>query len=520
MMDTMMDTMKTQRDPRFQMSKFQPGETLVDLVTQKSRLLWWLGIILTVGFLGSSLLGYMAARNTVRDNIVNQGLPLTSDTVYSEVQRELLRPISISAQMAENTFLRDWMLAGETDIGPVVRYLRNIKDRFGADTSFFISERTRKYYHPLGLRQVVRENDPKDAWYFRTRGLKTPYELNADPDEANRDKMTVFINYRLLNANGTFLGVTGVGITLNSLQKLLEGIEKRFERRVYFADTSGKIVLANNKDLKLGGSLQSIPKLKDITTRLLNKNAVTTSASYQNGNSMVQVHSKFVPELKWFLIIEQDEANAIAPFTRLLLINLAVGAIATVLVLALTVLAVNKYQARLEQLATMDSLTGAVNRSTGEVILEQVRKDAMRSKSAFCVVLFDIDDFKRVNDTHGHAIGDVVIRTVSGMAAAAVRGSDTLVRWGGEEFLMVFKDCSLEQAGRVAEEIRKRIAAHDFALRNPITISLGVAQHVHEEASTDLTIRADAALYAAKHRGKNRVEIAGAQATSPDMIGA
>jgi diguanylate cyclase (GGDEF)-like protein len=489
----------------------------MDLVTQKSRLLWWLGIILTIGFLGSSLLSYVAARNTVRENIINQGLPLTSDTVYSEVQRELLQPVSISAQMAENTFLRDWVLAGETDIGPVVRYLRNIKDRFGADTSFFISERSGKYYHPLGIRQIVRESDPKDAWYFRARGLSAPYELNADPDEANRDKMTVFINYRLLDAKGQFLGVTGVGITLNSLQKLLEGIEKRFERRVYFADTNGKIVLANNKDLELGGSLQTIPHLKDVATQLLNKNA-TTSASYQNGNSMVQVHSRFVPELKWFLIIEQDEANALAPFTRLLLINLALGAIASMLVLGLTVLAINKYQARLEELATIDSLTGALNRATGEVILEQVRKDALRSKSPFCVVLFDIDDFKRVNDTHGHAVGDSVIRTVAGMAAAAVRGNDTLIRWGGEEFLMLFKDCSLEQAGRVAEEIRQRIAAHDFALRDPITISLGVAQHVLEEASTDLTIRADAALYAAKHRGKNRVEIADARATSPDLV--
>lgn len=151
---------------RWQIVKRTLQYQLLGLVTQKSRLLWWLGIILTTGFLGSSLLSYVAARNTVRDNIVNQGLPLTSDTVYSEVQRELLRPISISAQMAENTFLREWVQAGETDIGPVVRYLRNIKDHFTADSSFFISERTRRCYHPLGIQQVVSESDPKDTWYF------------------------------------------------------------------------------------------------------------------------------------------------------------------------------------------------------------------------------------------------------------------------------------------------------------------------------------------------------------------
>ncbi len=138
----------------------------------------------------------------------------------------------------------------------------------------------------------------------------------------NRDTMTVFINYRLLDAKGQFLGVTGVGVTLKTLQKLLQGIEKRFERRVYFADTHGKIVLANSEDLELGGSLQAIPNLRDVAAQLLNKNAVTTSASYKNGSSMVLVHSRFIPELKWFLVVEQDEATIIEPLTRLPLIGL------------------------------------------------------------------------------------------------------------------------------------------------------------------------------------------------------
>ena len=473
----------------------------------KNRLIVWLALILAAGFLLTSVIGYVTARNTVRQNIM-EGLPLTGDTVYSVVQKELLRPVSISAQMAENTFLRDWVLAGEREIGPVQRYLENIQERFGANTSFFISERSRKYYHPSGVLQVVREDDPRDRWYFRVREMKAPYELNADPDEANRDTMTIFVNYRLLDGQDRFLGITGVGVTLNSLTGLLHDIEKRFARRVYFVDAQGKIVLADNTNPDLRGSIKNLPGRSSIADTILTTKAESTQTSYTQNGSTVLVNSRFIPELQWHLLVEQDEAAVVAPFTRLLLVNLGVGGLATLLVLGLTLFTVNQYQARLERLATVDALTQTINRATGETMLEQVRKDATRTSQPFSVILFDVDDFKRINDTLGHATGDRVIRGVADVVKTAVRESDTLIRWGGEEFLLVCKTCTLEQAHRLAEQLRARIGTHDFGLSQPVTISLGVAEHLAKEDTALLTARADRAMYAAKHAGKNRAETA------------
>ncbi len=85
--------------------------------------------------------------------------------VFGSATRTVASDLDLGADGRKH-FLREWVQAGETDIGPVVRYLRNIKDHFTADSSFFISERTRRCYHPLGIQQVVSESDPKDTWYF------------------------------------------------------------------------------------------------------------------------------------------------------------------------------------------------------------------------------------------------------------------------------------------------------------------------------------------------------------------
>ena len=87
--------------------------------------------------------------------------------------------------MAQDTFVRDWTLDGEQNPDRIVRYLREIKDRYDAVTSFFVSDKTRFYYHADGMRREVDEENPRDAWYFRVRAMTQDYEVNIDADEAH-----------------------------------------------------------------------------------------------------------------------------------------------------------------------------------------------------------------------------------------------------------------------------------------------------------------------------------------------
>ncbi len=161
--------------------------------------------------------------------------------------------------------------------------------------------------------------------------------------------------------------------------------------------------------------------------------------------------------------------------------------------------------ARLERLAQVDALTGALNRRGLELAFPE------RSRRKLSVAMVDIDHFKRINDELGHAAGDECLRVLARVLTDAVRAEDSIIRYGGEEFLLVLPGIDVTQAQKVAE--RARAAAEGTSMRfgdaeRRITISVGVAQHQHGETREQTIMRADEALYTAKQAGRNRVVVA------------
>ena len=120
-------------------------------------------------------------------------LPLTSDNVYSEIQRDLLPSIFIASLMANDTFLRSWVIGGEKDPASITRYLKEISEKYNTMTSFFVSEKSRIYYQAKGILKKVSPDSPRDVWFFRVRKMDPIYEINVDPDMANHDTMTIFL---------------------------------------------------------------------------------------------------------------------------------------------------------------------------------------------------------------------------------------------------------------------------------------------------------------------------------------
>ncbi|MDR3391485.1 MAG: diguanylate cyclase [Sulfuriferula sp.] len=474
--------------------------------SEKTRLLGRLSLILVVGFLTTSIASYLVSRNSIRSNIAEQALPLTADNVYSEIQRDILQPVVVSSLMAQDTFLRDWLLHGERDTAQIERYLQEIRLKYGAVSSFLVSERTRRYYYGGGILKVVQQDNPVDKWYFRVRALNAPYETNVDYDLANRNTMTVFINYRVVDYNGRFLGATGIGLTLDAVSRLIDKYQQQFRRRIYFVDPQGTIVLAGKSMRDTRGSILNQPGIDEIAGQILNRTKVPSSLEYQRDGSMVLVNSRFIPELGWYLVVEQDEREAMRPINQVFLLNLTVSIAISLLVVTITLFAVNRYQRRLERLATIDALTGFLNRQAFESVFGKMIAQAARARQPFSAILFDIDLFKRINDTYGHLKGDEVIRTIAKLAAANVRAGDVIARWGGEEFFVMLPNCTQQQAVRVAEQLRHAISTYDFTLdqsSQPITVSAGAAQYGSEETTDAFFARVDQALYQAKAQGRN-----------------
>jgi hypothetical protein len=208
------------------------------------RLAWVVCLLLLAGFLANSISIYYVSRDNVRRTISDSSLPLTSDNIYSVIQRDLLRPIFISSMMANDAFLRDWTLAGEQDVGQMQRYLDEIRREYGTITSFFISESSRNYYYWGGVLKQVDPQEPRDVWYFRVRDMQEPFEINVDYDMANRDTMTIFVNYRVYDYNQNFIGAAGTGLTVNRVNQLIEEYEETLRAGDLFVDGEGRIVLS------------------------------------------------------------------------------------------------------------------------------------------------------------------------------------------------------------------------------------------------------------------------------------
>ncbi len=168
-------------------------------------------------------------------------------------------------------------------------------------------------------------------------------------------------------------------------------------------------------------------------------------------------------------------------------------------------------RARLERLAITDDLTLAYNsRYLPARLLEEMER-SRRSGSALSVLLLDLDFFKRVNDTHGHAVGDQVLRGFVERVRSATRRVDLLVRRGGEEFVLIMPATTSEEARIIAERVRQHVAERPIAagdVRVPQTASIGVATWDGRESPQALEKRADAAMYVAKSEGRNRVVLA------------
>ncbi|HDQ41227.1 MAG TPA: hypothetical protein ENN39_09405 [Desulfonatronum sp.] len=196
------------------------------------------------------LTSYIVAYRALGDEISQNTLPLTSDNVYSEIQKDLLLSIHISSLMASDTFVWDWIIDGEKDPERIITYLGQMREKYNMVTSFLVSDKTQHYYHPDGVLKTVSPDDPHDIWYYRARGLNNPFEINIDIDTADQSRLTIFINHQVFGYEDEFLGVTGVGLELSKVRHVLDTYQEKYNSRVFFVNNSGVVILyADNFDL-------------------------------------------------------------------------------------------------------------------------------------------------------------------------------------------------------------------------------------------------------------------------------
>jgi diguanylate cyclase (GGDEF)-like protein len=176
-----------------------------------------------------------------------------------------------------------------------------------------------------------------------------------------------------------------------------------------------------------------------------------------------------------------------------------------------TTMALDIDNARLRRLAVTDPLTEAYNREFLQQYLPQAIESAHARGEPLAVAMVDVDHFKDVNDSFGHAVGDHVLADVARRLRAGIRVGDLLVRYGGEEFLALLPGAGTERAIEIAERMRARLEDDPIVVERrsiAVRVSVGVAELRSVDTPDDIVRRADEAMYAAKRQGRNRVEVA------------
>lgn len=472
-------------------------------------------MVLIVGFAVISIVNYQVTKASVLRTIIKQDLPLTMNNIYSDLSAELTRPLLVASSMATDTFLKDWVIDGEKNEDRIRKYLFDIKEKYGFFSTFFVSAHSLKYYHFKGVNKVISPTDSHDVWYYRFINLKQNYDFEVDVNEASQGILTIFINYRVEDKTGKLLGVTGVGLKVDSVSDSIKEYKQRYSRNVFLTNREGVIQVHQNGALIQHMTVFQLTGLRQSQLNHLLKLKEPFNFEYRSNGDKILANARYIKQLDWLLFVEQSESASLKEARLNLWRTIIIGSIVFVIVIAIMLLILNRYKKVLEEIAVSDELTGCANRRKLEEEYTRFVYRNERLNLPFSFILLDLDHFKKVNDTLGHLHGDHVLKTIAQSLADIVRPTDILVRWGGDEF-SILTDCNEEDACLMAERIRKivshihwpKIRDNGNDPRNDVTASLGVATYRPAETLAALQDRADKALYIGKKQGGNQVNLA------------
>lgn len=412
---------------------------------KRYSLVWIVSFLLLIGFLGNSISSYFVSRENVRETIIESSLPLTSDNIYSGIQRDVLQPIFISSMMANDAFLRDWALSGEPNVGQIQRYLDEIRREYGTVSSFFVSEQSRNYYYGGGILKKVSEDEPRDEWYFRVRQIDQPFEINVDLDMANNDAMTIFVNFRVYDYDSNYIGVAGTGLTVNRVNEMIENYEKQFSREIFFVSEQGQIILCPKKSsLAAYDMLSDVPGLANLSDELLETKS-ESKVKYQRGGKTYFLNSRWVPELNWYLMVEQSEGELLAPLRKTLAMNVLLALCITAVVSGMCISVINLHQ---KHLTARNETLSVKNEeiSKQKLELEHAAADLKAANAALSAMNSEKDEFMGiiVHDLRGPLGNIYSISELMSEDQSELRGKQS-------EWLQDIRTCCLQMQDLIGD---------------------------------------------------------------------
>ncbi|XPV70262.1 MAG: diguanylate cyclase [Halarcobacter sp.] len=455
----------------------------------------------------TTTINYLVSKNSAQEQLRNQALPLSLDNVYTEIQKHIIQPYLVSSMMANDTFVQDWLINNEKNEHKIKQYLSVIKNKYEMFTTFLVSDRTKNYYTQDGFIEKVKKGNINNNWYFKFKQSASKDEINLDYNKNLANSMIMFINYKIFDRDYKYLGATGVGIKISYIDDLLEMFKEKYKFNVIFFNEDGNIVLSKSKNKDIT-NISQLPYLSNYKNKVLSK--FSNFFEIKKNNETYLINTKYISELNLYLLVDAKLSDFIKDVRHAYLINLFISIVIALIITGIIIYIIQKYNKKLEFLADYDQLTKIMNRRTFKKRLEFTLLLSKRNKQKICLAFVDIDNFKNINDTYGHSVGDKVLERISAIMKSSIRKSDLVARWGGEEFVIAVTNSDLENASKVLENIKNSIYT-DSKINNfvskEVTLSIGITLFNKDDNFEELMQRADESMYKAKNSGKNKIVI-------------
>ncbi|MBR1598261.1 MAG: GGDEF domain-containing protein [Lachnospiraceae bacterium] len=448
-------------------------------------------LLIFISFLLSTVISLWSLNLMAKDNLREMETLLTA-RVYDIIGSELSEPIMVSKTMANNYFLIDTLKTedslGEAQAVTLMQdYLRNLKNGLGYDSAFVVSDRSRRYYTYDGLNKIVDpEHDEHDIWYSLFLEERKPYDLDVDSDEMNRNQWTVFVNARIEDTDGNYLGVCGVGVQMTNLQKLFGDFEQEYHVKINLVDRNG-LVQVDTDEINIENAY--------LDAGIIDGRENAEYVYTKNGRHEYTV-TKYVENLGWYLVVSSSETDRNLGFMKLIGMNVLFCLIVMV-VLFISMKVISARTQALDKASHYDSLTGLCNRRSYEETKHRLQK-APLADDLVCITA-DLNHLKPVNDESGHEAGDELLQAAAACMTECFAQFGTLYRIGGDEFVAILH-LTKTQLDTAINKFEECVSAWKGSKITSMSISYGIAsrQEFPQENITDLIRISDKRMYEQK----------------------
>jgi len=505
----------------------------------------------------TTVMSYHQNRESLTETIAAELRGATSEAAremgsWLDERLDALRAAASSYVVTEN-LTRIEGRDGEKALGRLRAYLNSLRERFPDQEALLVLDASGRVVTSSSGRTGSVRLSPEGL-----TGLKTGEALVGDAYwDGALSKAVLVLAVPIREADGRFLAAFAAKLNLHAVADMLPRLSALDSGDVALVTDQGKLVIRARVS---SAELMRTRLPETMTTALFDKEGQTVEYKRADGQEVIGAARK-VPRLRWAAVAEIPLSQALGRVGRLrsatglliaallavvgllayvlgliiarplgrlttaaakiaagdLLVELPVGGIGELGYLTrvfntlVARLRERESQAELERLSVTDALTGLYNRRHLMGTLATEVQRSRRLRRPFSVLLADVDHFKQYNDTNGHPAGDAALARIADILRKTTRGVDCVARYGGEEFFVMLLETTVGTAAIVAERIRARVAIEEFA-GGRITISIGVAEcPSHGDTPESLIESADAALYEAKDRGRDRVVAAGGQ---------